>query len=155
MFQEGFAISGKEFRSRQCVWELGWAWLGFGPALGREPWEQHLVPGAPDVTLECLPGSPLPDQLRAAGYLVTETGTTQRILPHAIEQRFVVGAGGDLELATAGSTRPISRVTTHAGIVTTTVYDLRVSDQPPGRGQSLMGQKASRQPVPPCKNLDV
>lgn len=71
-------------------------------------------------------GSPLPDQLRDTGYDVTVIGQTQRILPHAIEQKFVIGAGGVLELATAGSTRPITQTTTHAGIVTTTVYELRM-----------------------------
>jgi hypothetical protein len=64
----------------------------------------------------------LPDQLRAAGYQITEIGTTQRILPHAVEQRFVIGAGGELAAATTGSTRPISH--TYAGIVTATVFDL-------------------------------
>jgi len=38
------------------------------------------VPGDPDMRFEALPGSTLPDQLRASGYAVTETGHTQRIL---------------------------------------------------------------------------
>ena len=38
----------------------------------------------------------------------------------------MIGAGGKLELATAGSSRPISHTTTHSGIVTTTVFDLWV-----------------------------
>ena len=42
------------------------------------------IPGDVEVTMECLPGSTLPDELRRAGYTVTETGTTQRILAHAI-----------------------------------------------------------------------
>jgi hypothetical protein len=45
------------------------------------------------MRFEALPGSTLADQLRAAGYDVTEIGTTERILPHSIEQRFVLGAG--------------------------------------------------------------
>lgn len=49
------------------------------------------VPGDPDMRFEALPGSTLPDQLRAAGYEVTEIGTAQRILPHAVEQKWVVG----------------------------------------------------------------
>jgi hypothetical protein len=84
------------------------------------------VPGDPDMTFEALPGSPLADQLRDNGYEVTEIGTTQRILPHAIEDKYVIGAGGDLELVTAGSTQPITQTVTHAGIVTTTVYELRM-----------------------------
>jgi hypothetical protein len=67
------------------------------------------------MRLEALPGSTLPDELRARGYQVTEVGTAQRIIPHGIEQKFVIGAGGELELATSGSTRPITRTTTHAG----------------------------------------
>src|ERR1700730_5525340 len=85
------------------------------------------------MRFEALPGSPLPDQLRDNGYLVSEIGTTQRILPHAIEDKYVIGAGGDLELVTAGSTRPITQTVTHAGIVTTTVYELRVPAVPPDR----------------------
>ena len=78
-----------------------------------------------------MPGSPLPNQLRQAGYEVTEIGTTQRILPHAIVQNFVIGAGGELELATAGSTRPITSRVSHAGIVTTTVYELTEPESTP------------------------
>ena len=62
---------------------------------------------------------------------VTETGTTQRILPHVIVQNFVIGAGGELELATAGSTRPITSRVSHAGIGTTTVYELTEPTIPP------------------------
>ncbi|MBR1298543.1 hypothetical protein [Bradyrhizobium sp. AUGA SZCCT0042] len=95
------------------------------------------IPGDPDMRFESLPGSTLPDELRAAGYEVTEIGTTQRILPHAVEQRFVVGAGGELELATAGSTRPISHVVSHAGVVITTVFDLLVPDVLPDQGRRI------------------
>jgi len=51
------------------------------------------------MRFEALPGSTLPDQLREAGYDVTEIGTTQRILSHAVEDKFVIGTGGELELA--------------------------------------------------------
>ena len=43
----------------------------------------------------------------------------------------MIGAGGVLELATAGSTQPITQTVSHAGIVTTTVYELRVPAIPP------------------------
>jgi len=65
------------------------------------------------------------------GYDVTETGATQRILPTAIVQNFVIGTGGEMELATAGSTRPITSRVSHAGIVTTTVYALTEPPLPP------------------------
>jgi len=81
--------------------------------------------------MQCLPGSTLPDELRDAGYTVVEIGTTQRILAHAIQQKFVIGAGGEMELATAGSTRPFTQTVTHAGIVATTVYELTEPDIPP------------------------
>jgi hypothetical protein len=89
------------------------------------------------MRFEALPGSPLPDQLRDNGYLVSETGTSQRILAHAIENKYVVGAGGVLELVTAGSTRPITSTVTHAGIVTTTVYELRVPAVPVDQGTRI------------------
>jgi hypothetical protein len=77
------------------------------------------VPGANDVTFECLPGSTLPDELRKLGYDVVEIGEGQRILPHQITEKFVTRADGELELLTEGSTRPITSVVTHAGIVRT------------------------------------
>jgi hypothetical protein len=85
----------------------------------------------PDMRFEALPGSPLPEKLRQAGYTVTETGTTQRILAHAIGQDFVIGAGGEMELATAGSTRPITSRVSHAGIINTVVYELIDPGIPP------------------------
>jgi hypothetical protein len=96
------------------------------------------VSGDPDMRFEALPGSTLPDQLRDNGYEITETGTTQRILPHAIEDKYVIGAGGDLELVTAGSTRPITSTVTHAGIVTMMVYELRVPAVPPDQGTRII-----------------
>jgi hypothetical protein len=50
-------------------------------------------------------------------YDVSEIGETQRILPTAIVERFVAGAGGELVPLTPGSTRPIASTVTHAGIV--------------------------------------
>jgi hypothetical protein len=66
-----------------------------------------------------------------AAYDIVEVGTTQRILPTAIQKNFVIGAGGEIELATAGSTRPITSRVSHAGIVTTTVYELTEPTIPP------------------------
>jgi hypothetical protein len=74
------------------------------------------VPGEADVTLECLPDSTIPAELRALRYHVRETGEGQRILPHAIVQQFVTRADGEFEPLTEESTRPISSTRTHAGI---------------------------------------
>jgi hypothetical protein len=38
-------------------------------------------------------------------------------LPHAIVERFTRRADGELEPATAGSTKPVAETRTHAGIV--------------------------------------
>jgi hypothetical protein len=54
--------------------------------------------------------------LRKLGYDVTEIDEGERILPAAIIERFVARADGELELLTAGSTRPIAETRTHAGI---------------------------------------
>ena len=46
------------------------------------------VPGAREMTFDALPGSPLPAELTALGYIVEKTGTSERILPHAVAQKF-------------------------------------------------------------------
>jgi hypothetical protein len=43
-------------------------------------WLDHFGAGRDGVTLETLPGSMLPDELRGFGYDVTEIGEGQRIL---------------------------------------------------------------------------
>ena len=85
------------------------------------------VPGDPDMRFQALIGSPLPDALRAAGYEVTETGTTQRILPHAVVEELVAHADGSFGPVTEGSTMPVTRRVTHAGIATVVKFDLRMS----------------------------
>ena len=84
------------------------------------------VPGDPDVRLQTLVGSPLPGQLRKLGYIVERTGETQRILPHAVSQRFETSSSGALVVPTEGSTRPVSVVVTTAGIAVVEQYDLRM-----------------------------
>jgi hypothetical protein len=59
---------------------------------------------AVEMTMECLPGSTLSEELRKHGYNVTETGEGERILPGAIIEKLVVGADGALEPLTTGST---------------------------------------------------
>jgi hypothetical protein len=80
------------------------------------------------VTIECLPGSTLPDELRKVGYDVTEIGEGKRILPTAIVEKFVTRAGGELEPPTKGSTRPIMSTVTHAGIVKVKRYAFTIAD---------------------------
>jgi hypothetical protein len=56
------------------------------------------------------------------GYIVTETGTSQRILPHAIEEKLMLSSSG---VATAGSTRPVTVQVTPPGLATVIQYELR------------------------------
>jgi hypothetical protein len=74
------------------------------------------LPGHRVVTVETLPGSALPDELRALGYRLHEEGEGQRIVPHAITERFARGDDGSFVAATAGSTRPVVHQVTHAGL---------------------------------------
>jgi hypothetical protein len=64
------------------------------------------IPGARTVTLETLPGSALPDELRSKGYTIEADGEGTRLIPHAITESVI----------TEGSSRP-TYVTTHVGIV--------------------------------------
>ena len=82
------------------------------------------VPGARDLRFEALPGSPLPSQLTARGYIVTLIGESQRILPHAVVQKFEMSSSGALIAVTGNSTRTVSVIVTNVGIVTVERYDL-------------------------------
>jgi len=62
------------------------------------------VRGDVDVCVECLPGSSSPDEPQARGYDRTATGNGERIVPTAITERFCMGADGERELLTSGST---------------------------------------------------
>jgi hypothetical protein len=85
------------------------------------------VPGAREMTFDALPGSPLPEQLTALGYLVTRTGESQRVLPHAVTQKLEMSSSGALIAATESSTRPVTVIVTNAGIAVVVQYDLRMS----------------------------
>ena len=93
---------------RQCVTRLA---DNTGPA------ETNIEIIETDVTIECLPGSTLPAELRKAGYDITELDEGERILPAAIVEKFTRRADGELEPLSEGSTKPIAETTTHAGIV--------------------------------------
>jgi hypothetical protein len=81
------------------------------------------------VVVETLPSSKLPAALRGLGYDITEIGSAT--CPTPSMTGFVIGTGSELELVTAGSTRPITQIVTHTGIVATTVYALREPTVPP------------------------
>jgi hypothetical protein len=107
------------------------------------------VPGDVDVTIECLPGSSLPDELRAQGYGLTATGDGERIVPTAIIERFRRGADGVLELLTSGSTRPVAQVVTHAGICTVKRYAFHARPSTPNVFN--VGTIVERWPIWPSK----
>jgi hypothetical protein len=85
------------------------------------------VPGDPEMRFEALPDSALPAALRSMGYVVEQTGETQRILPHAITEELTTTSSGAVVPVTEGSTRPVTRRVTHAGIATLLQYDLRLA----------------------------
>jgi len=60
------------------------------------------------------------------GYVVTEIGETQRILPHAISQELTLSSSGALIAATAPSPRPVTVRVTQPGLATVIQYDLRM-----------------------------
>jgi hypothetical protein len=84
------------------------------------------VPGAHEISFDALPGSALPGQLAARGYDVVKTGTTERILPHAVAQRLETSSSGALVAPTEGSTKPVTVTVTKAGIAAVEQFDLRM-----------------------------
>lgn len=87
------------------------------------------VPGAREVRFQVLPGNPLPDHLRAAGYKVYPEGTAERILPGSKVEWLVKGSDGSFDLATPGSTKtPAARVS-HAGVHQVDVYSFDLNSQ--------------------------
>jgi hypothetical protein len=107
---------GEKVKSRLEVFEYVNAFVN-----ARHGWITSL-PGAADITIECLPGSTLPDELRSGGakvkigegrnersmilppYVLKEAGEGQRILAAAITEHVLI----------EGSTAV--RSVTHAGI---------------------------------------
>jgi hypothetical protein len=105
------------------------------------------VPAAPDpLRFEVLPGSPLPEQLTELGWVVRKSGTSQRILPHAISQRLTVRPDGTLGPLIEGSSAPPALVVTNAGIAVVEQYDLRM---PPIDVAAPVRIPGTRKPKPP------
>lgn len=75
------------------------------------------IPGVSEITFECLPGSDFPARVQALGYELKPEGRGQRILAHAITERFGRAADGTLVPITEGSTLPVVQRVAHAGIV--------------------------------------
>ena len=78
------------------------------------------------MRFDALAGSPLPAQLTAMGYIVEKIGESQRILPHAVAQRFEVLSSGALVPVTEGSTKPVTVTFRNAGIAVVEQFDLRM-----------------------------
>jgi len=55
------------------------------------------------------------------------TGDGERIVPTAITERLCMGADGQLEPLTIGSTRPVAVTVTHAGIVKVKRYVFNIA----------------------------
>jgi hypothetical protein len=77
------------------------------------------VPGSPEVTFDCLPFSPFPEEMRQRGFILREEGDGERILASAVVEQFTRRADGELEPLTPGSTERVAQTVTHAGIVNT------------------------------------
>jgi hypothetical protein len=78
------------------------------------------------MRFQALPDSGLPAAVRDLGYVVEHMGQSQRILPHAITERFETSSSGGLVTATEDSTKPVTTRITHAGLATVVQYDLRL-----------------------------
>jgi hypothetical protein len=69
------------------------------------------VPTEKIITIQCLPDSAIPSELEAQGYIVDKIGSSERILPHGITERFLRRADGQEE------------VRHHAGVVTVELFE--------------------------------
>jgi hypothetical protein len=87
------------------------------------------ISGAPDIVFECLPLSPLPNDLRDAGYTVTpaDPPETTRIIAGTITEKLTLTSCGAFEALTEGSTKPVAEVRRHHGIVRTRRYAFSIA----------------------------
>ncbi|MGJ4939303.1 hypothetical protein ACQR1W_01915 [Bradyrhizobium sp. HKCCYLS1011] len=74
------------------------------------------IPAAPEIAMECLEGSALPDELRALGYRLKPAGEGERIIAGTITERLSLTSCGVFEPLVDGSTKTIVRFMRHAGI---------------------------------------
>jgi hypothetical protein len=83
------------------------------------------VQGKAEVTVECLENSTLPDELRGAGYTLTEIEGGERIIPGSIVERLELSSSGAFMPATEGSTKPVY-LRSHSGICKTRRYSFSI-----------------------------
>ena len=95
------------------------------------------IPGDVEIRFDALPDSTLPQELHQLGYNVIPIGQSQRILPHAIVEKFETTSSGALAPAVEGSTKPVSTRVTHAGIATVFQYELNAPTVPPDLGMRI------------------
>jgi hypothetical protein len=76
------------------------------------------IPGDPEVTVECLPSSALPEELRSKGYdlVAADPPEGERIIAGSIVERLELSPSGAFVPATENSTAPVI-TRTNAGIV--------------------------------------
>jgi hypothetical protein len=74
------------------------------------------------VTVEALPTSTFPDELVEAGYQLRPEVGGQRILAHAIVEKFGRNASGELVPLVEGSPLPVVHRVAHAGVVEVVRY---------------------------------
>jgi hypothetical protein len=76
------------------------------------------IAGRAEVMIEVLPGSTLPDELRDAGYDLTEIDGGERIIAGSIVEQLELSSSGAFMPATEGSTKAVY-LRTHSGICKT------------------------------------
>jgi hypothetical protein len=121
----------------QRIPQIGGVRCGDLPSTERNRWITS-PPGEKVIRIECLPGSTLPDELADLGYRLVPAGEGQRMLAHAITERFLI----------EGST--VEQVRHHAGLVTIEKYEA-IGAETQGAGRGLAGVNAD---FPPCGSSD-
>lgn len=80
------------------------------------------VAGDKTVVVETLECSNVPAFLRGEGFALEEIEGGERILPHRVQERFILNADGSLGSLVAGSSKPMTMVVSHPGIAATRKY---------------------------------
>jgi hypothetical protein len=75
-------------------------------------------PGAGVVTLDALPGNGWPAELERRGFPMKAEPDGQRVLHYATTEKFAINADGSLDPLVEGSTKAVTSVVHHPGVVT-------------------------------------